>query len=160
MTTIPREHFADQEYCPNGKLGGRTLTQVTTIIYSVLQPQLLSYGRANNVCVVKPFEYLESVKVKHELNEKNWIQLKLKTGVPSGSWYCFMSVSGCQISHGGAGIPNADLVIYITAVQNEWCDGSTVPCMHHHLLWQWWPVHSRTLSNRYSMCVVSCRHCG
>lgn len=53
-TTIPREHFADKEYCPHGKLGG------------------------------------------------------------------------CETSRGGSGIPNADLVIYITALQDQFCAGSTV----------------------------------
>ncbi|OLP87691.1 Leishmanolysin-like peptidase [Symbiodinium microadriaticum] len=34
--------------------------------------------------------------------------------------------SGCQVSSGGAGIPNADLAIYVAAAQTQWCSGNTV----------------------------------
>ncbi|CAE7041359.1 unnamed protein product [Symbiodinium natans] len=52
--TIPREHFADKEVCPSGRL------------------------------------------------------------------------AGCEVSSGGAGIPNADVGIYVSAVQTQWCTGTTV----------------------------------
>jgi len=35
-------------------------------------------------------------------------------------------MAGCETSRGGSGIPNADLVIYVTAIQSEFCSGNTV----------------------------------
>ncbi|CAK9018751.1 Leishmanolysin-like peptidase [Durusdinium trenchii] len=35
-------------------------------------------------------------------------------------------IAGCQTSPGGTGIPDTDLIIYITALRTTWCSGNTV----------------------------------